>query len=249
MESKSIVSADIKAQAEIEELARKHFVPKKNKDAEVYTQVVGHNPNGWKKHLKSFNAGFIEGKQTQFKESQPTAVQDWRIVNAADFKTAAGLYAHSLNLCAKENDLRGKEIKKLQSEVEEWKVKATERGNKWHQANAELEKLKQQPTEVERMKWVKVEDELPLTAQPVLLFGDGYSEEPFIGCLRHGGGFKDNEIGPQRINAEITHWMPLPAPPPLDSTPNTQADEDVRDYEASDKATSIVPCDAPVDSK
>jgi hypothetical protein len=32
----------------------------------------------------------------------------------------------------------------------------------------------------------------------------------------------------------------------LDSTPNTQAYEDVRDYEASDKATSEVPCDAPL---
>jgi hypothetical protein len=229
--SKSIVSADIKAQAEIEELARKHFVPKKNKDAEVYTQVVGHNPNGWKKHLKSFNAGFIEGKQTQFKESQPTAVQDWRIVNAADFKTAADLYAHSLNLCAKENDLRGKEIKKLQSEVEEWKVKATERGNKWHQANAELEKLKQQPTEVERMKWVKAKVDAEIKATESL------------------GRYKHTMHSQARIQTlkSVLLWLDQ-SPPSLDSTPN-QADEDVRDYEASGKATSIVPCDAPVDSK
>jgi hypothetical protein len=41
----------------------------------------------------------------------------------------------------------------------------------------------------------------------------------------------------------LSHYNQLPAPA------NTQADEDVRDYEASDKATSIVPCDAPVDSK
>jgi hypothetical protein len=159
--SKSIVSADIKAQAEIEELARKHFVPKKNKDAEVYTQVVGHNPNGWKKHLKSFNAGFIEGKQTQFKESQPT--------------------------------------------------------------------------EAERMKWVKASERMPkrggLYNVRALTAGMVGGQAYFNGVLFEVLGIHENEI----------EWLDES----LDSTPNTQADEDVRDYEASDNNSLKVPCDAP----
>jgi hypothetical protein len=44
--------------SEIEKIAKECFVEKKNKTGDPYTQVVGGNPNGWKKHLLSFKKGF-----------------------------------------------------------------------------------------------------------------------------------------------------------------------------------------------
>jgi hypothetical protein len=43
---------------EIERKAEESFVHKKNKSGEPYTQLVGQNPNGWRKHIKSFKAGY-----------------------------------------------------------------------------------------------------------------------------------------------------------------------------------------------
>jgi hypothetical protein len=105
------------------------------------------------------------------------------------------------------------------------------------------ERLKenQQDREVERMKWVKVEDELPKLGQTVLTFPH-YNVLPFgnIESEKEGTAVDttfwnwkgDEETGGCVVAKPFpTHWMPLPAPPSLDSTPNTQADEDVRDYE------------------
>ena len=46
------------SEEEIEELAIKCFIPKKNKSGEDYTQLIGQNAAGWKKHLMSFKKGY-----------------------------------------------------------------------------------------------------------------------------------------------------------------------------------------------
>jgi hypothetical protein len=99
----------------------------------------------------------------------------------------------------------------------------------WFKSNIE----QQQPTEVERMKWVKVEDRLPeIEGYYKVKYDDGTEDEkPFrIRPRNNIHGFMTMNI--------VTHWM--------DSTQNTQADEDVRDYEASDKPVIEHPCDAPL---
>jgi hypothetical protein len=91
----------------------------------------------------------------------------------------------------------------------------------------------QQDRDVERMKWVKVEDRLPeIEGYYKVKYDDGTEDEkPFrIRPRNNIHGFMTMNI--------VTHWM--------DSTQNTQADEDVRDYEASDKPVIEHPCDAPL---
>lgn len=63
------------------------------------------------------------------------------------------------------------------------------------------------------MEWIKVKDKLPEYKKIVILYGEKYSQEPFVGYLRKDGQFRDIEIEDHEIKGEITHWMPLPEIP------------------------------------
>lgn len=61
--------------------------------------------------------------------------------------------------------------------------------------------------EVTQPSWISVEDELPEENVWVLTF-DGSSINLLM--LAGNGGWYDHSVAPHR---NVTHWMPLPAPP------------------------------------
>jgi hypothetical protein len=93
-----------------------------------------------------------------------------------------------------------------------------------------------QPTEVERMKEA-LDACFGVMMQPYL-----YKDNPEDLDFKVGIGINKPLWIEARRDAEKLYYE---AQKPLDSPPNTQADEDVRDYEASDKPVIEHPCDAP----
>jgi hypothetical protein len=126
-------------------------------------------------------------------------------------------------------------------------------------------KWQQQPTEVERMKNYQRFKENFIAHADRLLRDRGASNKDVFECLEMA--FDDlspsMDSTPNTQEAKAFHCLNeedngkkhrcktqcSTCPELYGENKNTKADEDVRDYEASDKATSIVPCDAPVDSK
>lgn len=71
---------------------------------------------------------------------------------------------------------------------------------------------------IQKSKWVKVADEVPTPetggpAFPLVLCWDSstrWRDEPFEATFLYDGTFYVEERGP----AAVTHWRPLPLPPP-----------------------------------
>lgn len=63
------------------------------------------------------------------------------------------------------------------------------------------------------MRWVSVQEELPIVNQNVIVF-DGVSVKDFY-YFNNLGEFRSfyEEEGIQHKNENVTHWMPLPVPP------------------------------------
>ena len=63
------------------------------------------------------------------------------------------------------------------------------------------------------MRWVSVQEELPIVNQNVIVF-DGVSVKDFY-YFNNLGEFRSfyEEEGIQPKNENVTHWMPLPVPP------------------------------------
>ena len=63
------------------------------------------------------------------------------------------------------------------------------------------------------MRWVSVQEELPIVNQNVIVF-DGVSVQDFY-YFNNLGEFRSfyEEEGIQPKNENVTHWMPLPVPP------------------------------------
>ena len=63
------------------------------------------------------------------------------------------------------------------------------------------------------MRWVSVQEELPIVNQNVIVF-DGVSVKDFY-YFNNLGEFRSfyTEEGIQSKNENVTHWMPLPVPP------------------------------------
>ena len=63
------------------------------------------------------------------------------------------------------------------------------------------------------MRWISVQEELPIVNQNVIIF-DGVSVKDFY-YFNNLGEFRSfyEEEGIQSKNENVTHWMPLPEPP------------------------------------
>ena len=63
------------------------------------------------------------------------------------------------------------------------------------------------------MRWISVQEELPIVNQNVIVF-DGVSVKDFY-YFNNLGEFRSfyEEEGIQPKNENVTHWMPLPVPP------------------------------------
>ena len=63
------------------------------------------------------------------------------------------------------------------------------------------------------MRWISVQEELPIVNQNVIVF-DGVSVKDFY-YFNNLGEFRSfyEEEGIQSKNENVTHWMPLPVPP------------------------------------
>ena len=63
------------------------------------------------------------------------------------------------------------------------------------------------------MRWISVQEELPIVNQNVIIF-DGVSVKDFY-YFNNLGEFRSfyEEEGIQPKNENVTHWMPLPVPP------------------------------------
>ena len=63
------------------------------------------------------------------------------------------------------------------------------------------------------MRWISVQEELPIVNQNVIIF-DGVSVKDFY-YFNNLGEFRSfyEEEGIQSKNENVTHWMPLPVPP------------------------------------
>jgi hypothetical protein len=67
------------------------------------------------------------------------------------------------------------------------------------------------------MEWISVKEKLPPSGKPILAIGGGYVEvvvyrsPPNSFATHHGGYLRD-----------VTHWMPLPAPP-IEQAPETSS--------------------------
>lgn len=70
-----------------------------------------------------------------------------------------------------------------------------------------------QLTQSSVMRWVSVQEELPIVNQNVIVF-DGVSVKDFY-YFNNLGEFRSfyEEEGIQPKNENVTHWMPLPVPP------------------------------------
>jgi hypothetical protein len=58
-----------------------------------------------------------------------------------------------------------------------------------------------------KQEWISVEERLPKDSERVLVYG----EKGICFATR----YKRDWLTPMRYNGEITHWMPLPAPPKM----------------------------------
>ena len=63
------------------------------------------------------------------------------------------------------------------------------------------------------MRWISVQEELPIVNQNVIIF-DSVSVKDFY-YFNNLGEFRSfyEEEGIQSKNENVTHWMPLPVPP------------------------------------
>lgn len=64
------------------------------------------------------------------------------------------------------------------------------------------------------MEWIKVEDELPEKLSNVLVYGmDGM---PYTAWAFYSS--ESRFVGRNEFYDNVTHWMPLPEPPPKEET-------------------------------
>lgn len=77
--------------------------------------------------------------------------------------------------------------------------------------NADAEVMRAAADALARHQWVSVEDRLPRNGSHVLVFGPAWASR-FMVCWFTGRKFFE-PIDSDDVTPEITHWIPLPAPP------------------------------------
>lgn len=63
------------------------------------------------------------------------------------------------------------------------------------------------------MEWISVNDRLPESSVPVLIYFNRCGGDIDLGRYHTSGNMPFWSIGAYQLGYEVTHWMPLPDPP------------------------------------